>query len=210
MAFSEKQLQIIRTAEKLFAQKGYDGTSVRDIAEEAGVNGAMISYYFGSKEGLIKALFEERTADTALQVENLLRDTRLSPWQKVALLIDSYVDRIADKVQFHKIMLYEQMFEKNTVLTKLLNELRTRNLEKIAELLRQGQDAGVFNPDIDVPLLMQTLFGTVTSCYFNREYYRSAAGLQEYDEVAFGVEFKQRIRNHIQKLIKALIQNEGQ
>jgi AcrR family transcriptional regulator len=210
MAFSEKQLQIIRTAEKLFAQKGYDGTSVRDIAEEAGVNGAMISYYFGSKEGLIKALFEERTADTALQVENLLRDTRLSPWQKVALLIDSYVDRIAEKVQFHKIMLYEQMFEKNTVLTTLLNELRTRNLEKIAELLRQGQDAGVFNQDIDVPLLMQTLFGTVTSCYFNREYYRSAAGLQEYDEVAFGVEFKQRIRNHIQKLIKALIQNEGQ
>ncbi|RYD90762.1 MAG: TetR/AcrR family transcriptional regulator, partial [Sphingobacteriales bacterium] len=58
MAYNEKQLQIMRTAESLFAQKGYDGASVRDIAEAAGVNSAMISYYFGSKEGLIKALFE--------------------------------------------------------------------------------------------------------------------------------------------------------
>ncbi|RYY81603.1 MAG: TetR/AcrR family transcriptional regulator, partial [Chitinophagaceae bacterium] len=114
MAYNEKQLQIIRTAEALFAQKGYDGASVRDIAEAAGVNSAMISYYFGSKEGLIKALFEERTADIALKVDTLLRDASKTPWEKVECLIDDYVERIANKVQFHKIMMYEQMLEKNT------------------------------------------------------------------------------------------------
>jgi AcrR family transcriptional regulator len=205
MAFSEKQLGIIRTAESLFAQKGYDGTSVRDIAEAAGVNIAMISYYFGSKEGLIKALFEERTADVALQVENLQRDTTLTPLQKVESLIDGYVERIANKVQFHKIMLYEQMLEKNTFLTQLLNELKQRNAEKIQALLKEGQDSGDFREDIDLPLLMHTLFGTVTTCYFNKQYYRTASGLQELDEVAYGVEFCQRIRNHIQKIILSLI-----
>ena len=41
MQFNEKQLQIIGTAEKLFAARGFDGTSVRDIAEEAvGVRGS--------------------------------------------------------------------------------------------------------------------------------------------------------------------------
>jgi AcrR family transcriptional regulator len=206
MAFNEKQLQIIRTAEALFAQHGYDGTSVRDIAEAAGVNSAMISYYFGSKEGLIKALFEERTNDIALQVESLMRDSSLTPWGKVEVLIDSYIERIAAKVQFHKIMLYEQMLEKNTFLTALLTELKLRNAEKINALLKEGQDAGDFKKDIDVPLLMHTLFGTVTTCYFSREYYREAAGLQGLDEVAFQVEFKARTRNHIQKIFKALIQ----
>ncbi|RYZ22172.1 MAG: TetR/AcrR family transcriptional regulator [Chitinophagaceae bacterium] len=210
MAFNEKQLQIIRTAESLFSQKGYDGTSVRDIAEAAGVNIAMISYYFGSKEGLIKALFEERTSDIALQVESLLRDTNLTPWEKMERALDNYVERIANKVQFHKIMMYEQMLEKNTFLTTLLMDLKLRNLEKIRALLQEGQERGDFRADIDVPMLMHTLFGTVTTCYFNKEFYRTASGLQDLDEVAFGVEFHQRIRNHIRKIFKALIQNEEQ
>ena len=49
-ALSEKQLHILLVAEELFALHGFDGTSVRDIAEKAGVNLAMISYYFQSKE----------------------------------------------------------------------------------------------------------------------------------------------------------------
>ncbi|HNO01068.1 MAG TPA: TetR family transcriptional regulator, partial [Chitinophagaceae bacterium] len=43
----------MKKAEKLFAEKGYNGTSVRDIAEKAGINLAMVSYYFGSKEKLL-------------------------------------------------------------------------------------------------------------------------------------------------------------
>jgi len=46
MEFSEKQLEILHVAEKLFATSGFDGTSVRDIAHEAQVNVAMINYYF--------------------------------------------------------------------------------------------------------------------------------------------------------------------
>ncbi|RYY97735.1 MAG: TetR/AcrR family transcriptional regulator [Chitinophagaceae bacterium] len=209
MAFNEKQLQIIHTAEGLFAQKGYDGTSVRDIAEAAGVNLAMISYYFGSKEGLIKALFEERTADVALAVEALLRDETLTPMEKVDRLIDDYVERIARKVQFHKIMMYEQMLEKNSFLTALLMEMKQRNQERVASLLRQGQESGLFAPQIDIPLLMQTLFGTVSNCYFNREYYRRSSGLEALDDAAFEREFNGRIRAHIKKIFKALLQNEG-
>ena len=48
--FNEKQLEILQVAEQLFAEEGFDGTSVRDIAKKANVNIAMISYYFGSKE----------------------------------------------------------------------------------------------------------------------------------------------------------------
>ncbi|MBF2093022.1 helix-turn-helix transcriptional regulator, partial [Flavobacterium psychrophilum] len=54
--FNDKQIEIILVAEKLFAEKGFDGTSIRDIAKTAGINIAMISYYFGSKEKLLESV----------------------------------------------------------------------------------------------------------------------------------------------------------
>ena len=68
MEFNEKQIEIIETAEQLCAHKGVDGTSVRDIADEAGVNVAMISYYFGSKEKLLEALFTYRSETSILKL----------------------------------------------------------------------------------------------------------------------------------------------
>jgi AcrR family transcriptional regulator len=49
---------LLDAATRLFAQRGYDGTSVRDIAEAAGVNLAMVSYHFSGKEGLYAACIE--------------------------------------------------------------------------------------------------------------------------------------------------------
>lgn len=50
--------RIIETAEVLFAKHGYEGTSLRDITEHAGVNIAAVNYHFGSKEGLLTALLD--------------------------------------------------------------------------------------------------------------------------------------------------------
>lgn len=47
--------KLLRAATELFARNGYDGVSIREISEAAGVNSAMISYYFGGKRGLYSA-----------------------------------------------------------------------------------------------------------------------------------------------------------
>ena len=46
--------KIVEAARKIFTQKGYAATKTRDIAEEAGINLALLNYYFGSKENLFK------------------------------------------------------------------------------------------------------------------------------------------------------------
>lgn len=209
MAYSDKQLQIITTAEKLFSAKGYDGTSVRDIAEEAGVNIAMISYYFGSKEGLIQALFEERTQGIIMRVESLLKDDTLTPIEKVYVLVDDYIQRISQKIQFHKIMLCEQMLEKNTVITGLLNELKKKNAEVISKLIIDGQEKGVFKKDIDLVLLMNTLFGTVTQTFINKDYYKLYNNLEDVDDAAFAEDLKSRVSVHVKNLFKAILSYEA-
>jgi TetR/AcrR family transcriptional regulator len=54
----EARAKILAAAEELFAARGFAGTTVRDIAQSAGVNPAMIHYYFGNKEGLYRAIIE--------------------------------------------------------------------------------------------------------------------------------------------------------
>ena len=55
----ETRQRMIRAASALFAQYGQKGTSVRAIATQSAVNVAMISHYFGSKQGLYQACLEE-------------------------------------------------------------------------------------------------------------------------------------------------------
>ena len=53
------RLALIKAAKVLFAKQGLRGTSIRDIAQYAGINSSMISYYFGGKEGLYKECLQE-------------------------------------------------------------------------------------------------------------------------------------------------------
>ena len=56
----DTKARILDTAERLFAERGYDATSLRAITREAGVNLAAVNYHFSSKEALLRALFARR------------------------------------------------------------------------------------------------------------------------------------------------------
>lgn len=58
----ETNERLIKAATKLFCQKGYGSTSIREIAQAANANSALIKYYFGGKEGLFRHVFKEVTA----------------------------------------------------------------------------------------------------------------------------------------------------
>ncbi|CAN7246045.1 TetR family transcriptional regulator [Paenibacillus sp. LjRoot153] len=56
---SDMKMKILLAAKKLFAQHGFDATSVRQICEEAGANVALVSYYFGGKESVFHEIFKQ-------------------------------------------------------------------------------------------------------------------------------------------------------
>jgi AcrR family transcriptional regulator len=59
--------RILRIAERLFAEHGYDGVSMRGLAADAGVQLALLSYYFGNKPGIYRAVFERRIKPLSAQ-----------------------------------------------------------------------------------------------------------------------------------------------
>lgn len=209
MDYSEKQTQILKTAERLFSIKGFDGTSVRDIADEAGVNIAMISYYFGSKEKLMEALFQHRSNDINLQVENLLQNDDLTPLQKMESLVDTYIERVMQKQPFFKIMMCEQVINKNPIIITLIHDLKKRNTEAIGKLIKDGQQKGAFKKNIDVLLLMNSLIGSITQMMLTKDYYKEYNELQNIPDDQFIEQVKQKLSNHIKFLFKALLSYEA-
>jgi TetR/AcrR family transcriptional regulator len=82
---------IISTAIPLFAAKGLNGVSVRELASAAGVNLSMISYYFGGKEGLYASVLKEQFAILGKLEE--IEPTEIDTLQKFELYIRATVSR---------------------------------------------------------------------------------------------------------------------
>src|SRR5437762_9347060 len=73
---------ILDAAEETFAKSGYAGTSLREIANKADVNQALLHHYFGSKDGLFKAIFLRRGQELGrerLELLDLLEQRPTSP-----------------------------------------------------------------------------------------------------------------------------------
>lgn len=209
MEYNDKQIQILEAAEKLFAEQGFAGTSVRDIAETAHVNLAMISYYFGSKEKLMEAMFHHRGSDFKIQLESILQNKNLSPIQKVEKLIDDYIERIFRKQCFHKIMTREQMANKSDAITEKIYELKQRNYSLIKQLIHEGQKAGDFKKNIDVSFLMMMLSGTAGQLLTARHYYKKINNLESMSDEEFEKLMKKKLSNYLKNVFKAVLTYEG-
>ena len=209
MEYNDKQLQIIETAEKLFAEKGFKGTSVRDIAEEASINLAMISYYFGSKVKLMEAIFEVRIGSVQMRLENLLKDDSISPLQKMYMLVDEHVERVAQKECFFKIMITEHLMNKNPAVLNSVRQLKIRNAELVTQLIKEGQKKGTFKKKIDVILMVNTLVGTVWQTMLYRDFYREFNDQQPLSDEAFNTMIKRKLSIHIKSLFKSILTNEN-
>ncbi len=208
IAYSEKQNAIIQSAEKLFSQTGYDGTSVRDIAHQAGVNVAMISYYFGSKDKLMEAVFEQKTIQMRLKIENLLLNNQITHLEKINILIDDYVDKFVDQPEFHKIMMREQILEQNTPVAALIFELKKRNLSSIKKLIQEGQKSGEFKKHIDITLMMLTLVGTVSQLVISKRLYCEVNHLGDLSEPEYQKYIRKKLSTHLKNLFKITLTND--
>lgn len=208
MEYSDKQVQIMEAAETLFAVKGFNGTSVRDISETAGVNLAMISYYFGSKEKLFEAMFAYRSEFFKLQLESMLQNKELEPMEKMYQLIDQYIIRLTTHQRFHRIMVREQMMNNNEFITAQIHGMKSRNQGLIRQLIREGQDKKIFKEDIDVPLLMMTMFGTVSQLVTTQHFYKETNGLQSLSDSEFQEHIRTKLSQHLKKIFNVILTNE--
>ena len=148
--------RIKAAARKVFHQKGFAGTRTRDIAEEAGINHAMLNYYFRSKEKLFEMVMMETMAQFFKGVNLMLNDEKTSLDEKIDLIVSNYVDLLLKEPELPTFILNEvrpnpQAFvEQNPIKEALTHSVLTR---QYAEAVARGE--------ITEPNLMQAILNVI-------------------------------------------------
>ncbi len=205
MDLNQKQIAILQIAEKLFAENGFDGTSVRQIAKEADINIAMISYYFGSKEKLLETLLFYRGSDFKIQIENILSQDS-DYLQKVDAIIALIVKRIHNNRRIYKIVHFEFQNPGRTTDFQNYIDFKKSNYQLLEKFIVEGQNKGVFSKNVNKQLITTTILGTYFNLYYNKKFFQAMHSMEE--EFNFEEYIDTHLIPHIQKTIKALLTYE--
>jgi AcrR family transcriptional regulator len=84
--------KIKQAARKVFTQKGFAAARTRDIAEEAGINLALLNYYFRSKEKLFDIVMRETLQQFIMAMKGVFNDEKSSLIEKSAAIVDRYIE----------------------------------------------------------------------------------------------------------------------
>jgi len=89
---TEKRIK--ETARRLFQEKGFDAVRTREIAEAAGINSALLHYYFRSKERLFHIIMVESIHEMFSFLKQIIYDETTSLSTKIELIVNGYIDVI--------------------------------------------------------------------------------------------------------------------
>ena len=103
--YDGKRRAILRRSAKLFAQNGYDRTSMADVASASGVSKALLYHYYVGKESLLFDILHAHLLDLTDAVR--LVDTKLAPRARLRALIGAVLDAYRDADDEHKIQINE-------------------------------------------------------------------------------------------------------
>ncbi|MES2378085.1 MAG: TetR/AcrR family transcriptional regulator [Bacteroidota bacterium] len=203
----DKKDHILDVAERVFSEKGFDGASTRLISGEAGVNMAMLNYYFGSKEGLFLAIFQRKISSFQNILQNLGNDETIGAWEKMEKYIELYGEKIVNNNCFQRLLYQEMGMNRSNDLSDKLRDMLLKNVTELDKILNEGIARGEFKKDIDIPMVIATLYGT-KNYILNTPLIASA--LLRYDiqdEKMIEARLKPQIKSFMKNLMKAYLLN---
>ncbi|GIP23485.1 TetR family transcriptional regulator [Paenibacillus sp. J22TS3] len=150
-ADNDIKTRILLSARKLFAKQGFEGTTVRQICEDAGANVALVSYHFGGKEKVFEAIFQHFFSGNMIpELEDQLSD----PVVGLRTIIEETVNFSCVYDKELSFIIQQEMTmnsPRKAIVNKYLNPVWT----KVKELLQKGKDQGIFHFDsLSYTLLM--------------------------------------------------------
>ncbi len=202
MQVTDKKTHIINHAVELFAEKGFEGASIRDLAARAGVNVAMVNYYFGSKEKLFEAMVEDRASYTRGLLDEIASNPGYSDLEKIELIIDSYIGKLFTNRKFHRVLHQEMMLSQRESLQDAIVEILYPNHIIIKNVLDHGMKKGAFRK-VDAPMVIATIIGSINQVLLSRKLCNKMMNKESeyvpYDDARFS----KRLGDHLKQLVSA-------
>lgn len=146
--------RLLEAATQLFSAKGLAGTSIRDIAKAADLNISLISYYFGGKEGLYKAVIYEFANQMATRVENLLKPLELQTLSRETFSkgMHSFIQEMLPMKMASRemqLILQREMMAGFPHAKEVYENVFSKTLENVIGIYKMGQKKGFIRQDIN-------------------------------------------------------------
>lgn len=185
---------LIAAARKAFAERGYAGASVRDIARAASANPALIRYHFGSKEGLYKRVIQEAMEGlkerllVAFQAEGTI-------FERLSRIIDSQVDHLTEDRDFPRLLQRALLDGDEQALT-----IAREYLRPMLDGVRPFIEAAGETPIGGMNDILSSFFGAVMGPFF----YAPMLG-EVYAEDILAPEAIERRKAHLKALLELIL-----
>jgi AcrR family transcriptional regulator len=198
MAGEERRSQILAVAVSLFSERGFRGTTTKEIAQAAGVSEAMVFRHFATKKELYAAILDHKScADDRFQPEQMAaeaikrKDDR-AVFESLALGALTYHER---DPEFQRLLLYSAL-EKHELAEMFFNEFVRRVYQFLGSYIRERQRDGALI-DIDPAIVIRCFIGMVMHQSLNNNLWDPARRLLNISNESAAKEFTNILLNGI-------------
>jgi AcrR family transcriptional regulator len=143
---SSRKRELTREAARLFAEKGYHGTSIGDLAEAMGVQKGSLYAHISSKQDLLYETMAEGARAFHAGLDEIPDDAPVT--EKIRLALRSHLRVVADQLDVATVFVQEWRYLEGERRDEIVGE-RRRYEERIRALFREGRDLGELRSDLD-------------------------------------------------------------
>ncbi|MEO1218468.1 MAG: TetR family transcriptional regulator [Bacteroidota bacterium] len=195
--------KIKETARVLFLEKGLRGTTIREVAEKAGVNVALVNYYFRTKNKLFIAIFKEKFLKFNEAGYHILINDEKPFLQRIESFIDRYIEITLGEPNLPIFVLSELHF--NDELKEVLASIKTETKGKYAGMIQQviDQEAQAGNiRHVNYMKLEISMMSMMTFPFLTRKMITRVEGFTDKTFHAFVLNWKEHIKTMILAYLK--------
>jgi TetR/AcrR family transcriptional regulator len=192
---------LLKRAEQMFAERGYDGVSLRDLADAAGVTPAMIHYYFKNKDGLYAAMLDDVTGRLLEQIEAANAEgVSQDPFRS---LMDIASRTVLAEPWAVSLIMRDVLLRPGPLRDRFIENYATRVMELLTMVIIEGKKTGEIRADLDEGFTAISLLGLTAFPFIARGVAESVLGL-DYKE-----QMRKEYVDHAYKLFRKGIDNPG-
>ena len=156
---SDKFHRIIQAAIKIFAQKGFFNTKVAEIAREANVADGTIYLYFQNKDDILIRLFEVSMDSVLENMQKKLQQEK-NPKKKIEIFALEHLKIMETKKELAEVIQVE-LRQSTKFMKEYKNDKFYQYLNLIADIVKEGQSAGVFRSEVLPGIAKRAFFGAL-------------------------------------------------
>jgi len=177
---------ILEAAHKVFIRKGMDGTRMQEIADEAGINKALLHYYFRTKEKLFESIFNQVLQKFSSKVVGVLMSD-LPLFTKIERFADTYINLLLENPYAPNFLVNE--INRNP--ERIVNALKGQGIKPdlLRQQIKREIEAGIIR-EIKIEDLMANMMSMCIFPFVARNIIKSMLEMNEEDYMAFLIQRK--------------------